>query len=70
MQPEFEDRALICCECREWFVFTVEAQSAYLERGLPLKPRLCPECYTAYRNLLWTMRNYNRTGQYRQGRLI
>ncbi len=70
MQPEFEDRTLICCECRQEFVFTAEAQSAYLERGLPLKPRLCLKCYAAYQNLLWTMRNFNRTGQYRQGRLI
>ncbi|MCP4683946.1 MAG: hypothetical protein GY867_00725 [bacterium] len=74
MQPEFEDRTLICGECRERFVFTSEAQSAYLERGLPLKPRLCPDCYTAYRKLLRVVRDFSRdvsrTGQHWQGRLI
>ena len=70
MHPDIEDRTLICGECREEFVFSTEAQLAYLERGLPLKPRLCPDCYTAYRRLLSTVRDFSRTEQHRQGRLF
>ena len=70
MQPEVMDKTIVCCECREKFVVTAEAQSLYLQRGLPPKPRLCPDCYAAYGKLFRVLRNYTRFGQFRQGRLI
>lgn len=57
MMPDFRDKSLVCCECREKFIFPAEAQVAFLERGLPLKPKLCPKCYTAYCKLLRTLRD-------------
>ena len=45
----FESRVLLCCECGEEFVFTLEAQEYFAERGYTEDPRRCKACYTRYK---------------------
>lgn len=47
MQSSFESRVLICCECREEFVFTVAAQQYFAEKGYSDDPKRCKSCHTA-----------------------
>ncbi|MFQ5608588.1 MAG: zinc-ribbon domain containing protein [Candidatus Zixiibacteriota bacterium] len=46
MGSNFEARFLICTECKEEFVFTVEAQEYFAERGYVEDPLMCKHCYT------------------------
>jgi hypothetical protein len=47
----YEQRVLICCECKEEFVFTVAAQEYFAERGYTEDPRRCKACYTSLKKL-------------------
>lgn len=46
MGSNFESRILICTECNEEFVFTVEAQEYFIEKGYVDDPQMCKHCYT------------------------
>ena len=45
----FQPRVLICCECREEFVFTVAAQQYFAERGYSEDPKRCKSCHTTHK---------------------
>jgi hypothetical protein len=51
MAEGFEARVLICSECGEEFVFTVEAQQYFAERGYSEDPKRCKTCHTKYKKL-------------------
>jgi hypothetical protein len=51
MSDGFKARVLVCCECGEEFVFTVEAQQYFAERGYTEDPRRCKTCYTKFKKL-------------------
>ena len=51
MADGFEARVLICCECGEEFVFTVEAQQYFAERGYTEDPKRCKACHTRFKKL-------------------
>jgi hypothetical protein len=41
-----QDKVLICVDCGEEFVFTVDAQEYFLEKGFMEEPKRCKTCYT------------------------
>ena len=45
----FKPRVLVCVECDEEFVFTIEAQQYFAERGYNDDPRRCKFCHTQYK---------------------
>ena len=51
MAEGFEARVLICSECGEEFVFTVEAQQYFAERGYSEDPKRCKTCHTKFKKL-------------------
>jgi hypothetical protein len=51
MGDGFEPRVLICSECGEEFVFTVEAQQYFAERGYTDDPKRCKSCHTKFKKL-------------------
>ena len=51
MADGFESRVLICSECGEEFVFTVEAQHYFAERGYTDDPKRCKACHTKFKKL-------------------
>ncbi len=46
MGTNFKPRVLICDSCNEEFVFTIEAQEYFAQRGYLDDPRMCKHCYT------------------------
>ncbi|RME27773.1 MAG: cytochrome C551 [Candidatus Zixiibacteriota bacterium] len=48
-QNGFEPRVLICCECKQEFVFTVAAQEYFAERGYNQDPKRCKSCHMLYK---------------------
>lgn len=46
MDTNLESRILICTSCNEEFVFTVEAQEYFLQKGYTEDPQMCKSCYT------------------------
>lgn len=59
--PELKLRVVICCECGEEFVFTVEAQQYFAERGYKDDPRRCKSCHTKFKK---SQRGDRPQGQY------
>jgi hypothetical protein len=51
MAGGFKPRVLICCECKQEFVFTVAAQEYFAERGYSEDPKRCKSCYTQFKKL-------------------
>ena len=49
MENRFEPRVLICCDCGEEFVFTVQAQEYFADRGFKDDPKRCKSCHTQYK---------------------
>ena len=45
MESGFETKILICADCGEEFVFTVQAQEYFAEKGYTEDPKLCKACY-------------------------
>lgn len=45
-----KDRTLICGECGREFLFTVEEQKFYEEKGFTRPPRRCKDCRRARRS--------------------
>ena len=45
IKPKF----LICTECNEEFVFTIQAQEYFAERGYSEDPKRCKSCHTKYK---------------------
>jgi hypothetical protein len=41
-----QDKVLICTDCGEEFVFTVDAQKYFLSKGITEEPKRCKTCYT------------------------
>ncbi len=41
-----QDKVLICTDCGEEFVFTVDAQNYFLSKGFTEDPKRCKACYT------------------------
>ncbi|HSG99604.1 MAG TPA: zinc-ribbon domain containing protein [candidate division Zixibacteria bacterium] len=46
MGSRLESRILVCTACNEEFVFTVEAQEYFLQKGYSEDPQMCKSCYT------------------------
>ncbi len=51
MTDGFRPKFLICSECNEEFVFTVQAQEYFAERGYTEDPKRCKTCHTKYKKL-------------------
>ncbi|MBK7141152.1 MAG: zinc-ribbon domain containing protein [bacterium] len=49
MENNFQNRVLVCSECREEFVFTVQAQQYFAERGYTEDPKRCKTCHQQYK---------------------
>jgi hypothetical protein len=49
MESSFEPRVLICCECREEFVFTAAAQQYFAEKGYNEDPKRCKSCHMSHK---------------------
>lgn len=49
MNNGFKPKFLICTECNEEFVFTVQAQEYFAERGYTDDPKRCKTCHTKYK---------------------
>lgn len=49
MDNGFKPRVLVCVDCNEEFVFTVEAQQYFAERGYSDDPRRCKFCHGQYK---------------------
>ncbi len=46
-----QDKVLICADCGEEFVFTVDAQEYFLGKGFMEEPKRCKTCYTQLKKL-------------------
>ncbi len=46
----YEDRTLVCRDCREEFVFSAGEQAFFARKGLQNVPQRCPTCRAAARN--------------------
>ena len=46
MDNGLEPKFLICTECNEEFVFTIQAQEYFAERGYSEDPKRCKSCHT------------------------
>lgn len=49
MANGFKQRFLVCSECGEEFVFTIQAQEYFARRGWVGDPRKCKPCHVQYR---------------------
>jgi hypothetical protein len=49
MEVRYQPRVLICSECHEEFVFTVQAQQYFAERGYTEDPKRCKTCHGQYK---------------------
>jgi hypothetical protein len=49
MDGDRESRILICTECNQEFVFTIQAQQYFAERGYTDDPKRCKSCHTEYK---------------------
>ncbi|MDR2655766.1 MAG: zinc-ribbon domain containing protein [Oscillospiraceae bacterium] len=54
----FEDRALICKDCGNEFIFTAGEQAFYQERGFENEPQRCKSCRNARKNVQKPEREY------------
>lgn len=52
----FQDRTLVCSDCGEDFVFTIDDQQYHMEKGYTNEPKRCLNCRRARRA------SYNRGG--------
>lgn len=43
-------RILVCCDCQEEFVFTVEAQEYFTNKGHFHDPKRCKSCHYAHKH--------------------
>ena len=62
MNNGFESKFLICTECNEEFVFTVQAQEYFAERGYTDDPKRCKTCHTKYKKLQRDGRHHEISG--------
>lgn len=46
---KFQDRILICVDCKEEFAFTIGAQEYFAERGFTDEPKRCRTCFADYK---------------------
>ena len=49
MDPGFQPKVLVCVECGEEFVFTINAQQYFVERGYTEDPKRCKHCYMQHK---------------------
>ena len=49
IEDGFQVKILVCCECGEEFVFTVQAQQYFAERGYTEDPKRCKCCHTRFK---------------------
>lgn len=49
MMNGFQPRILICKECNQEFVFTIQAQQYFAERGYSEDPKRCKACHTRFK---------------------
>lgn len=52
MLKQLKLKILVCCECHEDFVFTIDAQEYFLGMGIKVDPKLCKSCYDQVRKEL------------------
>jgi hypothetical protein len=45
MESQFKDKILICVDCNEEFVFTINAQEYFAQKGFHEDPKRCKSCY-------------------------
>ena len=45
MDSGFDTKILVCADCGEEFVFTIQAQQYFAEKGYTEDPKLCKSCY-------------------------
>jgi hypothetical protein len=45
MVSDFAPKVLVCCDCREEFVMTANAQEYFAHRGYKRPPRRCRACF-------------------------
>ena len=48
-KTEMKHRILTCVECREEFVFTVGAQTYFLEKRYHQSPKRCKVCHAKFK---------------------
>lgn len=41
---EFNDKTIVCRDCKNEFIFTAGEQEFYLQKGLDNEPKRCKEC--------------------------
>ena len=41
---DLEDKTIACCDCGDEFIFTVNEQEFYIERGFENEPKRCKPC--------------------------
>ena len=49
MDSGFVPKILVCVECGEEFVFTVNAQEYFADRGYNEEPKRCKHCYMQHK---------------------
>ncbi len=49
MTSVLKHKILVCVECGEEFVFTVQAQEYFAERGYTEDPKRCKHCYVRHK---------------------
>ena len=49
MNTGFEPKFLVCVECGQEFVFTVNAQAYFAEKGYTEDPKRCKHCYMKHK---------------------
>ena len=54
----FEDKKLICEDCKEEFTFSKEEQEFYAEKGFQNEPKRCPECRKKRKSAMRPQREY------------
>lgn len=57
----FQDRTLVCTECGDEFIFSIDDQQYHLEKGYTNEPKRCIDCRRARRA------SYNRGGGFGGG---
>ncbi|HEY8344510.1 MAG TPA: zinc-ribbon domain containing protein [Bacillota bacterium] len=46
----YEDKTLVCKDCKQEFTFTAGEQEFYAEKGFENEPSRCPSCRAARKN--------------------
>ena len=53
-----KDKTIVCVDCGKEFIFTVNEQEFYKEKGFDNEPKRCPDCRRARKNQKNQRNNY------------